>query len=74
MKLLGLIAYFGPIEVTKFLSFISEGVISLSTLSVHFRNWSIISIVFEANQKMCWEKLTLYWYKMVSQGPCIQSA
>lgn len=56
MKLLRLITYFGPIEVTKFLSFISEGVISLSllsTLSVHFRNQSIISIMFEANQKMC---------------------
>lgn len=62
MKLLGLTTYFDPIEVTKFLPFISEGVISLSllsTLSVHFRNQSIISIVFEANQKMCWEKLTL---------------
>lgn len=54
MKLLDLITYFGPIEVTKFLPFISEGVISLSllsTLRVHFRNHNILSIVFEANQK-----------------------
>lgn len=37
-----------------------------SILSIHFRNWSIILIVFKANWKMYWEKLTFYWYVTVS--------